>query len=73
MIAEDKPKEKRSRVIESKTPNKDGCGQLVARAELVPGRVSEAWASVLATSLLADQGLGMAGVPIQQQLEWHPG
>lgn len=75
MIAEDEAKEKRSGVMESKTPNKNGRGQFVARAELVPGcaRVSEVWASVFAVSLLVDQGLGVAGVPIQQQPEWHPG
>lgn len=75
MIAEDEAKEKRSGVMESKILNKDGCGQFVARAELVPGcaRISKVWASVLAASLLADQGLGVAGVPIQQQPEWHPG
>lgn len=75
MIAEDEAKDKRSGVMESKTLNKDGCGQFVARAELVfcCARFSEVWASVLTASLLADQGFGVAGVPIQQQPEWHPG
>lgn len=58
-------------------------GHLVARAALAPGcargpevRVGLSdltWASVRATPLLADQGLGVAGVPVQQQPERHPG